>query len=194
MKSDSMDAFVLLKQELAYTCLGAIREDVPFVVESDVSDYAIAGILPQERRPEAFMSRTLNACERRYPAMEQEATGIIESVQKWAHFFKARTFTLVTDQKSLSFMFDKGNHGKIKNNKIMIWGLELNQYDYEICHEPGQENIASDAFSRSCTTVDSTEKLQLLHDSLYNPGYTRLYHFVRARNLPYTSDETKSVC
>ena len=41
MKGDSMDAFVLLKQELANICLGAIREDVSFVVETDASDYAI---------------------------------------------------------------------------------------------------------------------------------------------------------
>ena len=76
----------------------------------------------------------------------------------------------------------------------MIWRLELGQYDYEIRHKPGKENIASDAFSRTCATVDSTEKLQLLHDSSGHPGYTRMYHFVRARNLLYTSEETKSVC
>ena len=189
-----MDAYVLLQQELANTCLGAIRKDILFVVETDASDYAIAGILSQDGRPGAFMSRTLNACERRYPAIEKEATAIIESVRKWAHFPKARTFTLVTDQKSLSFMFDKGNHGKIKNNKIILWRLELSQYDYEIRHKPGKENIASDAFSQTCAKVGSTEKLQLVHDSLGHPGYTRMYHFVRARNLLYTSEETKSVC
>ena len=75
-------------------------------------------------------------------------------------------------------MFDKGNHGKIKNNKIMIWCLELNQYDYEIRHKPGNKNIASYAFFRIRATVDSTEKLQLLHNSLGHPGYTKLYHFL----------------
>ena len=192
MKGNSMDAFVLLKQELANTCLGAICEDILFVIETDASDYAIALILSQEGRPMAFMSKTLNTCERRYPAIEKEATAIIESVRKWAHFLKAGVFTLVTDQKSLSFMFDKENHGNIKN-KIMIWRLELSQYDYEI-HTPRKENIASNAFSRTCATVDLTKKLQLLHVSLGHPGYIRLYHFVIARNLPYTREETKSGC
>ena len=76
LKSDSMDAFVLLKQGLANTCVGAIRDDIPFVVESDASDYATAGILSQEGRPVAFTSRTFNACERRYPAIEKEATRV----------------------------------------------------------------------------------------------------------------------
>ena len=53
------------------------------------------------------MSRTLNACERHYPAIdmgaltnnntlhetnEMEATVIIYSVQKWVHFFKPEPF------------------------------------------------------------------------------------------------------
>ena len=63
----------------------------------------------------------------------------------------------------------------------MIWRLELSQYDYEIRHKPGKKNIASRTFSRACTTVDSTEKLKLLHDFLGHPGYTMLHHFVRAR-------------
>ena len=37
-------------------------------------------------------------------------------------------------------------------------------------------------------------KLHELHQSLGHPGYARLYHFVRQRNLPFSSEETKGIC
>ena len=73
------------------------------MIESDPSDYAIAAILSQYGTPVAYMSRTLNNCERKYPAIEKEATAVIEAVRKWSHFLKCRTFTLVTDQRSISY-------------------------------------------------------------------------------------------
>jgi len=39
-----------------------------------------------------------------------------------------------------------------------------------------------------------SSKLQELHQSLGHPGYARLYHFVRQRNLPFSSEETKGIC
>jgi len=135
-----------------------------------------------------------NKCERNYPAVEKEATAIIEAVRKWAHFLKGRTFILVTDQRSVSFMFDKMNHDKIKNSKILMWRLELSQFHHEIRHKPGVENVASDAFSRICAALNTSNSLAALHASLGHPGYVRLYHFIRARNLPFTSNKTKAVC
>jgi len=71
------------------------------------------------------MSRTLSHCEKRYPAVEKEATAVIEAV----HFLKGRYFTIVTDQEAISFMFDQRHHGKINNTKILCWRLELGQYN-----------------------------------------------------------------
>jgi len=36
--------------------------------------------------------------------------------------------------------------------------------------------------------------LRQLHESLGHPGFAWLYHFVRQRNLPYSREETKTVC
>jgi len=96
-------------------------------------------------------------------------------------FLKSKIFIIITDQKSVSFMFDKTNRGKIKINKIMLWRLELSQYHYEIRHKPGKDNIASDAFSRVCASMEDKNALQKLHDSLGHLGYSRLFHFVRSR-------------
>jgi len=110
---------------LGKASLGAIQVGVPFELGTDASDNAIAAVLSQAGRPVAFMSRTLSHCEKRYPAVEKEATAVIEAVCKWQHFLKGRYFTIVTDQEAISLMFDQRHHGKIKNTKILSWRLEL---------------------------------------------------------------------
>ena len=72
----------------------------------------------QNGRPVAFMSKTLSKSERGYPSVEKEALAIIEAVRKWNHLLSRQMFTLITDQQSVSFMFDNRKRSKIKNNKI----------------------------------------------------------------------------
>ena len=71
-------AFAELKSELGKASLGAIQAGVPFELGTDASDNAIAAVLSQGGRPVAFMSRTLSHCEKCYPAVEKEATAVID--------------------------------------------------------------------------------------------------------------------
>ena len=134
-----------LKKEIARAALRSIDENMPFVVKCDASDVAISATLNQGGRPVAFMSRTLNGCELHYPAVEKEATAIIEAVRKWTYFLSRQHFTLATDQRSVSFMLDNRKRTKIKNNKIQCWRLELASYSYNILYRPGKENSAADS-------------------------------------------------
>ena len=195
LSDEAQKSFNLLKSELAQAGLGVIKDDLPFEVETDASDYAIAAILSQKRKPIAYFSRTLNHCERNYSTVEKEATAIIEAVRKWSHFLKGRHFALFTDQKAISFMFDHNSRGKIKNNKILSWRLELSQYSYDISHKPGKDHVAPDALSRIiCSSTPSKLKVMDLHNNLGHPGFSRLYNFIRSRNLPFTSEEVKETC
>ena len=103
---EAVKDFESLKQDIANASLQAIDENVPFVVECDASDVAISATLNQAGRPVAFMSRTLHGSERRYPAVEKEATAIVEAIRKWEHLLARQHFTLITDQKSVAFMLD----------------------------------------------------------------------------------------
>jgi len=57
----ALKSFQRLKSDLAKACLGAIADGVPFEVETDASEFALAAILSQDGRLVAFMSRTLTS-------------------------------------------------------------------------------------------------------------------------------------
>ena len=52
------------------------------------------------------MLRSLQGADLIYPVIEKEATAIIESVRKWSHFLIQKKFKLITDQRSVAFMFN----------------------------------------------------------------------------------------
>ena len=194
LTDEAIKAFQILKSDLSKASLCSINDNLPFEVETDASDSSIAAILSQQGKPVAFMSRTLSPTEKNYPAIEKEATAIMDAVRRWSHFLHGKHFTLITDQKSIAFMFGKQNKGKIKNAKLLSWRIELSQYSYDIRHKPGFYHMAPDALSRMCSITSSINGVSKLHKQLGHPGYARLYHFVKSRNLPYTSEATKEAC
>jgi len=90
-----LQAFEILKNELAEVTLGVIDNSAPFVVETDASDVALSASLNQRRRPVAFFSRTFTKVERNQSSVEKEAAAIVEAIRKWNHFLLGRKFTLI---------------------------------------------------------------------------------------------------
>ncbi|KAJ4441140.1 hypothetical protein ANN_10990 [Periplaneta americana] len=128
------------------------QQSLPFLVETDASDFAITATLSHSARPVAFFSRTLSESERRHSAVEKEAYAIVESLRKWKHYLIGRPFSLLTDQKSVSFMCNYTKHGKIKNEKIECWRLELSCYKFDIVYRLGKDNTVADTLSRACSS------------------------------------------
>ena len=195
LSSSILEDFNRLKKLIEHASLAAIDENQPFVVECDASENTISAVLNQCGRPVAFMSRSLQGSEKNYPSLEKEATAIIEAVRKWQHFLARQHFTLITDQRSVAFMFDNRKRTKVKNNKILCWRLELASFAYSIQYRPGKHNVVPDSLTRAfCASLSSPSGLKQIHDNLSHPGTAALLHFVRSKNLPYSTAEVKNVC
>ena len=91
-------------------------------------------------------------------------------------------------------MFNPTKLGKIKNNKIQLWCSELGNFNYEIKHRPGAQNLAADALSRLCSMSPHPLNLRDIHNRLGHSGVTRLSHFIRSKNLPFSVEDVKRIC
>jgi len=196
LSNAALKAFDQIKSKLADATLQPIDEDAPFTVETDASDFAIGATLNQNGKPVAFYARTFSQAEQKHSAVEKEAYAVIEALRKWKHLLLGKHFNLVTDQRSVSFMLDLKHRSKIKNDKILRWRLELTAFDFTIIYRPGKFNSAPDTLSRATTASilhTSQTSLKELHESLCHPGITRLLHYVRVKNLPYSLNDVKNV-
>ena len=193
VSSEAVDSFNNIKQDLEKAVIMTVNYNIPFVVETDASEFAIAATLNQNGRPVAFFSRTLSQSEQRHSSIEKEAYAIVESIRKWRHYLLGNHFTLITDQKSVAFMMNPKQSGKTKNEKITRWRIELSSYSYDIIYRPGENNTAADALSRTCFAIPDLGYLRKLHEQLCHPGVTRMVHFVRSRNLAVSVDDVKRV-
>ena len=93
-------------------------------------------------------------------------------------------------------MLDLKHPSKIKNDKIQRWRLELAPYDFTTKDRPGNLNCAPDAFSRAAAasiSLPSLKTLDELDKALCHPGITKLFHYVKIKNLPFSFDDVKDV-
>lgn len=85
----------------------------PFILHTDASDVVIGAILSQGELPRdkliCYFSQTLSPAESRYSTIEKELTAVIKATQKHAHYLKGRKFTIVTDHRPLTYLFNTKN-------------------------------------------------------------------------------------
>ncbi|MCO5591460.1 hypothetical protein L7F22_045443 [Adiantum nelumboides] len=144
-KPEHQEKFDDLKQYVTTApCLKLLDFDQPFEVVTDASGIAIGGVLMQEGRPVAFTSRKLRIHERNYPTHDLELLAIVHALKLWRHYLLGRRFQLVTDHKSLKWIFAPTT----LNMRQRRWIELLQEYNFEIIYRTGKENSVADALSR----------------------------------------------
>lgn len=164
--------------------------DGPLTIETDASGGAIGAVLSQKGRPIAYHSRTLSASESNQSVIEREALAVVEAVRKWSQYVHSYRTVILTDQRSVAFIFSS-NKSRIKNEKLIRWRLELSSYHFEIMYREGHLNTLADTLSRVATV--SVSKLKQIHERLAHPGITRMWDYIRRYNLPYSVEEVKEM-
>ena len=91
-------------------------------------------------------------------------------------------------------MIDNRKRSKIKNNKIQSWRLELASFSYTVKYRPGKDNVAPNSFIRAFIASMSTSNLSEIHNGLGHPGVTLMLHFVRSKNMPFSTEDVEKTC
>ena len=151
-----------------------------FDVITDASSIALGGVLTQEGRPVAFTSRKLKLYEVNYATHDLELLAVIHALKIWRHYLLGRRFQLVTDHKSLKWIFTQPN----LNMRQRRWIEILHEYNFEIVYRSGKENVIADALSRksflgATTMLDNPIVQKVKETAIADPEYLELLSIVR---------------
>ena len=138
----------------AFTCAPILTHYVPdrqLVVETDASDYAIAGILSQyepdgEIHPLAFYSHMLHAAELNYDVHNKELLTIFEAVCSWRHYLEGTPLpvNVITNHKNLEYF----STTKMLTRCQACWSEFLSQFNMVIRFCPGHLGAKPDSLTR----------------------------------------------
>ena len=120
----------------------------PFIIQTDASGTGLAGVLLQgdamgAEHPICYASKKLSKTERNYSTVHREALAIIWAVRKFREYVYGKKFILRIGHKPLFFITTS------KSPKCARWSLELAEFQFDVEHIAGKENIPSDTLSRA---------------------------------------------
>lgn len=135
---------------------------LPTFMETDACDYGISAYLYQlapdgSHRPISFISKKLTGSQKNWSTDVKEAYAIYYAFCKCEFLIRDIHFTLRTDHKNLTFL-NKGS------GKILRWKLSIQDFDFDIEHIKGTNNIMADALSRLCGETDTVEQQEDLEE------------------------------
>ena len=146
------DAFDRLKAILkSAPVLLAPDFDKCFKLAVDASDVGIGAVLLQEDNngidhPVCYFSKKFNKHQKNYSTIEKECLALILAIQQFEVYLFSSTSPIVvfSDHNPLSFLHKLKN----KNQRLLRWSLLLQEFNLDIRHIKGKDNIIPDALSR----------------------------------------------
>lgn len=195
-------AFDALKAALTSNPLiiHAPNPTLPYTLKCDASTVGIGSVLTQGQDKEeqviAYHSRKLTPAERNYPVHEQEMLSLIESLKVWRHYLLGSKTHVRTDNRPNKYLQTKPY---LDPKRQARWMETLQEYDVEIEHIPGKDNVVADALSRRpdyfitslsliLNTISEAKVADDISGEVRNsapddPEYQRLYKAAAARRL-----------
>ena len=156
--------FDSVKQALAdATTLAAPNEQGGFVLDTDASTVAIAGILHQEEehngktilRPMVYGSKSLTRTQLNYGAPNMEMYAVFYFVEKFHSYLAGREFTLCVDNKALSWL----KAYSMDQAMIGCWIARLHQYHFKTVHRPRTQYRNADGLSKRTNDYNHREQI-----------------------------------
>ena len=119
------------------------------MVYNDTSKVRLRAILIRNGKVVAYGSRQLKEHEKNYPTHDLELLAVVHALKKWRHYLLGQVFNLVTDHKSLKWIFTQSD----LNMRQRRWVEFLQEFTFEIMFRPGRQNQAADALSRRVVSL-----------------------------------------
>ena len=163
-KGKHQEAFDSVKQALAdATALAAPNEEGRFVLDTDASAVAIAGILHQEQqyngktilRPIVYGSKSLTRTQMNYGAPKLEMYAVFYFIEKFHSYLAGREFTLRVDNQALSWL----KTYSMDQAMIGRWIARLDQYHFKTIHRPRTQHRNADGLSKRTNDYVHREKI-----------------------------------
>ncbi len=128
-------------------------------VLTDASDYGIGAYIYQmvegAQRPVIFLSKALSGAQLNWSTIEKEAYAIFYTLKTYEYLLRDIKFTLRTDHKNLTYLNLEGSQ------KVRRWRLFIQEFNFQVEHIAGEDNLVADAFSRLCTLEVAQEEFAL---------------------------------
>jgi hypothetical protein len=120
-----------------------------FYLQTDGSGVALGVELYQlddagEHGVIGFASRMLRGPELLYTVTEKELLAIIFGLQKFRTILLGHRIVIRTDHYALKFL----KQCRLLNDRLTRWSLLLNEFDYDVEHIRGKDNVVADTLSR----------------------------------------------
>ena len=152
-----------------------------FILTTDASNRGLGAVLPQgpvgKDLPVAYASRSLKSAETNYTISEKVLLAVVWATKCFRPYLYGRRFKVVSDHKPLIWVMNVKKPG----SRLMRWGIQLAEYDYEIVYKSGAQNANADDLCRiGCINKvedragvpDKGKRRAILHEFHYSRGWS----------------------
>ncbi len=120
-----------------------------FTLFVDASDIGVGSVLMQTDdnnvyHPVCYFSKKLDKHQKQYSTIEKEALALLTSVKFFEVYIGTDPVKVYTDHNPLTFLSRMRN----QNRRLTNWFLCLQEYNLDIKHIAGRDNVISDCLSR----------------------------------------------
>ena len=137
--------------------LGYPTESGRFVLDTDVSLFAVGGVLSQLQNDRevviAYTSCSLCLSQWRYCTTRREMLAAVVMCTHFRSYLRGAQFTLHTDHSSLRWLQRFRNRDSMQAG----WYLLLGQFSVTFEYRPGAQHVNADGMSRQCGQCQRTD-------------------------------------
>ena len=139
-----------------------------FMIYCDASGTGLGGVLMQDGRVVAYLSRQLRPHEENYATHDLELVAVVHALKTWRHYLLGKRCEINTDHKSLKYIFTQ----RELNMRQRRWLELIKDYDLSIQYHPCKANVVADALSQKAGSLNVTlkEMLPVLYEQMESFG------------------------